>query len=378
MDRKALLVLEDGQIFEGTGIGIEGLAVGELIFNTAHVGYQEALTDPSYAAQLMVFTTPHIGNIGCNSDDEESQSFWPAGIILREKPTNPSYWRSKISFQDYLVKHRVTGIAEIDTRALTRILRTRGYVSACIISNKFDVLQAQELAKSFQDVRNPNLLDKVTTSNQYHRARIQNVNYHIVVYDFGVKRNILRMLEKYEAKVTVVPTQTSVHQVLTLQQDGVVLSNGPGDPLLYVQAIDIARTLTLSNIPILGICLGHQLLGLALGARIKKLKFGHHGINHPIKDLNTNRVFISSQNHNFVLSEVSLPDEIRITHRSLFDDSIQGIQHRFKPFYGIQGHPEGCPGPIELEFIFESFILAVSQYSEKRKSGINECLNLPI
>lgn len=378
MDSKALLILENGTFFEGISIGVKGIAVGELIFNTAHVGYQEALTDPSYAGQLIVFTTPHVGNIGCNADDEESARFWAAGLILKEKPTLSSYWRSRCSLQKYLEEHRVVGIAEIDTRAITRLLRVEGHLSACIVSEDCDVSKAQRAATQFHDVRNAHLLEKVTTTRSYQwikELKSSHKKPHLVVYDFGVKRNILRLLETLKCNITVVPATEPLHNVYRLQPDGIVLSNGPGDPLAYTHAIDMVRTMIIADIPILGICLGHQLLGFALGARIIKLKFGHHGINHPIKELYTGRVFITSQNHNFTLADEELPKEITVTYRSLFDYSIQGIEHKYKPIFGIQGHPEGCPGPTELSFLFKSFLQSVSRYYHNKKMEYKKCQN---
>lgn len=376
MDNKqAFLVLADGGVLPGVSVGIKGITVGELIFNTANVGYQEALTDPSYTGQIIVFTTPHIGNTGCNLDDWESNQFQAAGLVLREQPLPPTHWKSQIDFQKYLENNFIVGIAEIDTRYLTRLLRDKGNISACIVSDSTDIVIANQLATTFSEISSSNLLEKVSVSSQYlyglNSSKIEK-EPHIVVYDFGVKRNILRILDELECRVTVVPALTPAYELNSLEPDGIILSNGPGDPLAYTSVIDIVRNLILSDIPILGICLGHQLLGIALGARIEKLKFGHHGINHPIIDLNTGRVLITSQNHNFVLSDMGLPNDITVTYRSLFDSSIQGIQHKFKSLFGLQGHPEACPGPTELSIAFNQFLSTVRQYEKK---DIKQCQN---
>ena len=362
MDNQAWLVLEDGMILTGVSIGVKGVTVGELIFNTAHVGYQEALTDPSYAAQIIVFTSPHIGNTGCNLDDEESNHFWASGLVLREKPMSSPYWRSKIDFNDYLLQHEVVGIAEVDTRYLTKRLRTMGHSVTCIVSDESNIDHAKQMVCDFHEIRSAQLLEKVTTTFPYRFPKQMSAMVkkpHIVVYDLGVKRNILRMLANYDCEITIVPASFPLQRLLKLQVDGVVLSNGPGDPSVYINVIDSVSTLVTMDIPILGICLGHQLLGLALGAKIQKLKFGHHGINHPIQPCETDKVLISSQNHNFAIADEAIPKEIKVTYRSLFDNSIQGIQHRFKSIFGIQGHPEGCPGPTECEHFFDLFFQAV-------------------
>lgn len=372
MNSEAIVVLEDGTVFEGISIGVPGVAAGELVFNTAHVGYQEALTDPSYAGQMIVFTSPHIGNVGCNSEDEESPYFWTSGVILREKPQSSYYWRSECDFQTYLEKHHVVGIAEIDTRYLTQLLRKQGHVSACIMSDQLDVKKAQEMAIACHEVRSHTLLEKVTTPVFYTYKKTSDSSPHIVVYDFGIKKNILRFLDSFECHVTVIPASTSIQAIRELKPDGILLSNGPGDPLRYVDTIEKIKILLHFNLPLFGICLGHQLLGLALGARIEKLKFGHHGINHPIQHQDTKRVQITSQNHNFALSDGTLPADFRVIYRSLFDNSIQGIQHISKPIFSIQGHPEGCPGPTEIHFLFEQFLLATT----KQKIGLTPCLDM--
>jgi carbamoyl-phosphate synthase small subunit len=359
----AQLILEDGTLFKGKSIGKKGVAVGELNFNTAHVGYQEAFTDPSWAGQLIVFTTPHIGNVGCNAEDEESSHFWASGIIVREKPTHSNYWRSCLTLQDYLERHQVVGIAEIDTRALTKLLRTKGHYSAAIVSDNSDLKQAQQRAREFNEVRCSKLLEKVSCKSSYQFSNKLST-LHIVVYDFGVKKNILKLLSEQDCRITVVPATTPFAQVEILKPDGIVLSNGPGDPFSYTEVIEIVGLLVQSAVPIFGICLGNQLLGISLGAQLEKLKFGHHGINHPIKDLDTGKIFISSQNHNFVISEKKLPEDILVTYRSLFDYSIQGIRHKEKPIFGIQGHPEGCPGPTDISSCFEHFLLMAKRLKE--------------
>ena len=374
----ALLVLEDGTVFQGVPIGCKGQTIGELVFNTTHVGYQESLTDPSYTSQLIVFTSPHIGNVGCNFADEESKKFCAAGIILREKPTPSSNWRSELDFQAYLEKHQIVGIAEIDTRKLTHKLRNQGNIKACITSNNLDVESAKQLALAFNQHQSADLIHQVTTPTSYTWQKNEknqlrtNFQSHIVVYDFGVKQNILRMLVSYGCKITVVPATTPAQIIKELQPDGIVLSNGPGDPTAFTQQIEMIKLLMTFNIPLLGVCLGHQLLGLASGATISKLKFGHHGINHPIQDLNTGAVFINSQNHNFVIDDQNLPKELSVSHRSLFDGSIQGISHNSKPIWGRQGHPEGSPGPVLPELI-EEFLSAATFFSQHKFAGSTTC-----
>lgn len=377
MSSDSLIVLEDGTYFKGTSIGVRGVVAGQIIFNTAPVGYQETLTDPSYAAQIIVFTTPHIGNIGCNPEDEESSKIWASGLVLREIPTQSCYWRSKYHLQDYLQINNVVGIAQIDTRQLTHLVRKQGTLSACIATEDCSIAQAKEIAKSFQEINNSQLLNKVTSLHPYlwqnNTAQISIKKPHIVVYDFGVKKNILRQLEHFGCKITVVPATTSLQSLYKLNPDGVLLSNGPGNPLAYTKTIHLVKALIKQQIPILGICLGHQLLGIALGAKIEKLQFGHHGINHPVKELFTEQVFVTSQNHNFCISDNELPKEIAVTYRSLFDHSIQGIKHKYKPIFGIQGHPEGCPGPTDIDLIFKEFIRESIQYSKTLNDELNQC-----
>lgn len=359
MERNAYLILENGMLLEGVSIGAIGHTTGELIFNTAHVGYQETLTDPSYAGQLIVFTSPHIGNTGCNDADEESPRCWASGLIAREQPTAPSYWRSQLKLQHYLKKHELIGIAEIDTRYLTRLLVQHGHLRATIVSDQVDRETAKNLALNYQ-MHSEQLLQKVTTHGKPHF--VDKTKFRIVVYDFGIKNNILSILEKFDCEIMKVPASSTLQTVLDLHPDGILLSNGPGDPREYVNIIEEIRLLIKKDIPLFGICLGHQLLGLAFGAKIEKLKFGHHGINHPIKETRTNRVFITSQNHNFALSKTDFPEELSITYYSLFDHSIQGFQHMYKPIFGLQGHPEGGPGPVELSAIFKDFFKNVELY----------------
>ncbi len=381
MGSNALIVLEDGTYFKGTPIGVKGIVAGQIIFNTAHVGYQETLTDPSYAAQIIVFTTPHIGNIGCNHEDEESSKVWASGLVLKEKPTKSFYWRSKYNLQEYLEINNVVGIAQIDTRQLTHLVRVRGNLSACIATEDCSIAEAKDIAKQYHEINSPQLLNKVSTVHPYVRqsnsVQLPIKKPHIVVYDFGVKNNILRQLEQFGCNITVVPALTPLGNLYKLNPDGIVLSNGPGNPLSYTKIIEKVKFLIKLQIPILGICLGHQLLGLALGAKIEKLQFGHHGINHPIKELFTEQVFVTSQNHNFCLSDKELPNEIRVTYRSLFDSSIQGIKHKYKPLFGIQGHPEGSPGPTDIGLIFREFIQEVFQYNKTLNYELNQCLKIP-
>lgn len=367
MRQVALLVLADGAQFEGTVIGYPGMAVGEVVFNTSMTGYQEILTDPSYAKQIITFTYPHIGNVGCNKHDMEAQHSWAAGVIIRDLSSTMSNWRAEQSLDDFLRQQKITGVADIDTRALTLHLRETGSQNGCITTQVDQVEQARQMAENCESLIGQNLAQQVTTQQIYHWRESSLVaghlpaptvkkNVRIVVYDFGVKHSMLRLLVDRGCQVTVVPANTSASEVLALQPDGIVLSNGPGDPAACETAIANIRQFIRQDIPMLGICLGCQLLTLALGGKTQKMKFGHHGANHPIIDLVTRRVFITSQNHGFVVDESSLPEELTVTHRSLFDQTIQGLCHRQKPIVAFQGHPEAHPGPHDMLSLWDDFL----------------------
>ncbi|WP_163832337.1 glutamine-hydrolyzing carbamoyl-phosphate synthase small subunit [Spartinivicinus ruber] len=369
MAKAAILALEDGSIFRGVAIGAEGYASGEVVFNTAMTGYQEILTDPSYARQLVTLTYPHIGNTGTNQQDEESTQVWADGLIIRDLPLLASNWRNEQSLSDYLVKRNIVAIAEIDTRRLTRLLREKGTQNGCIIAgDELDEDKAIALAKDFPGLKGMDLAKEVTTKERYNwiegaweLTTNAHVNhdaqpYHVVAYDFGVKRNILRMLADRGCRLTVVPATTSAEDVLAMSPDGVFLSNGPGDPEPCDYAIKAIQSILQTDIPVFGICLGHQLLALAVGAETEKMKFGHHGANHPVQDLTTKKVMITSQNHGFAVKESSLPDNVEATHKSLFDGSLQGIHLTDKPAFSFQGHPEASPGPHDVAPLFDHFI----------------------
>jgi len=370
----ALLALEDGTLFWGESIGIDGQTVGEVVFNTSLTGYQEILTDPSYARQIVTLTYPHIGNVGTNEEDEESSHVYAAGLVIRDLPRLAGNWRCQMSLDAYLRKHRVVGIADIDTRKLTRILREKGAQNGCIVAGPhIDADVALAAARGFPGLKGMDLAKEVTCQTPYEWAQgswtlegglpghpegpiDEALPYHVVAFDYGVKRNILRMLVDRGCRITVVPAQTSPDEVLRLRPDGVLLSNGPGDPAPCDYAIEAIKVIVNEGIPTFGICLGHQLLGLASGARTVKMKFGHHGGNHPVQDLETKRVMISSQNHGFAVDEGSLPDCLVATHRSLFDGSLQGIHRTDRPAFSFQGHPEASPGPHDLSPLFDHFI----------------------
>jgi len=368
LTQQALLALEDGTLFYGQGIGAEGATTGEVVFNTAITGYQEILTDPSYAKQIVTLTFPHIGNTGCNSVDEESARPMAAGLIIRDAAMLMSSWRSQETLQDYLRRHGIVAISGIDTRRLTRILREKGAQGGCIVAGDApDRELALKNAREFPGMQGQDLARVVTTNHAYEwtQGSYDLVSdawteteplRHVVAYDFGIKRNILRMLSDRGCRVTVVPATTPASDVLAMQPDGVFLSNGPGDPEPCDYAIEAIQTLLRTDIPVFGICLGVQLLGLAAGARTVKMKFGHHGANHPVQDLDSGRVMITSQNHGFAVDEKSLPAHIRPTHRSLFDGSLQGIELNGGRAFGFQGHPEASPGPHDVAPLFDRFI----------------------
>ncbi len=365
----ALLALEDGSLFRGVAIGAAGLTTGEVVFNTAMTGYQEILTDPSYCRQIVTLTYPHIGNTGVNPEDEEAARIHASGLVIRDLPPVASNWRCRSNLDDYLREHNVVGIAGIDTRRLTRILREKGAQNGCIMAgDAIDEAAALAAARAFPGLKGMDLAKVVSTAKPYewtegvwqlengHVDRAGEARYHVVAYDYGVKRNILRMLAERGCRVTVVPAQTPAEQVLALKPDGIFLSNGPGDPEPCDYAINAIRTLVETGIPIFGICLGHQLLGLASGAKTLKMKFGHHGANHPVQDLASGRVMISSQNHGFAVDEATLPKILSATHRSLFDGSLQGIARSDCPAFSFQGHPEASPGPHDVSPLFDRFM----------------------
>jgi carbamoyl-phosphate synthase small subunit len=366
----AILALEDGSIFKGVAIGAQGTSVGEVVFNTAMSGYQEILTDPSYARQMVTLTYPHIGNTGTNPEDEESRAIWAAGLIIRDLPLMASNYRNQESLQDYLVRHGIVAIADIDTRRLTRILREKGAQSGCLMAgDNIDEAAALEQARQFAGLKGMDLAKEVTVSDSYtfnegswvfgegHSEQAEaDLPWHVVAYDYGVKRNILRMLVDRGCRLTVVPAQTPAAEVLALNPDGIFLSNGPGDPEPCDYAITAIREILETDVPVFGICLGHQLLGIASGATTTKMKFGHHGANHPVQNLDDGTVLITSQNHGFAVDEATLPDNLRVTHKSLFDGSLQGIARTDKDAFSFQGHPEASPGPHDAAPLFDHFI----------------------
>ena len=368
MSVPAVLALADGTMFRGQSIGAKGNTTGEVVFNTALTGYQEILTDPSYARQLVTLTCPHIGNTGTTPEDLESSQVYAAGLIIRDLALLASNWRASESLPEFLERGRVVAIADIDTRKLTRILREKGAQAGCIMTGEqVDQAAAVKAARKFPGLKGMDLAKVVTTKRRFQwnegslwpdraRAPIRSQQrLHVVAYDFGIKRNILRLLADGGCRMTVVPAQTSAEDALALAPDGVFLSNGPGDPEPCEYAINAAKKFLATDLPVFGICLGHQILGLAAGARTVKMKFGHHGANHPVQDLESGRVFITSQNHGFAVDESSLPAEVRPTHRSLFDGSLQGIAFRERPVFTFQGHPEASPGPHDLRPLFERF-----------------------
>ncbi len=350
--RKAILALANGAIFEGVAIGADGQAVGEVVFNTAMTGYQEILTDPSYCEQIVTFTYPHIGNVGVNSEDTESKQIWAKGLVIRDLSAIVSNWRAQQSLPVYLKENHIVAIANVDTRRLTRLLRDEGAQAGCILVGT-DREQALAKARQFAGLNGVDLAQVVSTPTNYTWSA---GTKHIVAYDFGVKHTILRLFAARGCKVTVVPAKTSVAQVLALKPDGVFLSNGPGDPAACDYAIENTRQLLANNIPLFGICLGFQILALACNAKTTKMKFGHHGANHPVQDRRNQKVFITSQNHGFMVDEKTLPTELVVTHKSLFDGSLQGIKHKTKLALAFQGHPEASPGPHDIQVLFDEFL----------------------
>ena len=376
MTKPAILALEDGSIFKGISIGSDGETIGEVVFNTAMTGYQEILTDPSYAKQIVTLTYPHIGNTGVNSEDVESDKIWSAGLVIRDLPLLASSWRSEKSLDVYLKENNIVAIADIDTRRLTRILREKGAQGGCILAGDgITEEQAIAAAKSFSGLKGLDLAKEVTCTERSEwtesswslsegYAQQAETEFHVVAYDFGVKYNILRMLAERGCKLTVVPAQTPAEEVLALSPDGIFLSNGPGDPEPCDYAVAAIQKLLKSGIPIFGICLGHQLLALASGAKTEKMKFGHHGANHPVQCLSDKVVMITSQNHGFAVDELSLPDCLEATHKSLFDGSLQGIKRTDVPAFSFQGHPEASPGPHDVAPLFDQFVEMMRQHAK--------------
>ena len=386
MAKSAILVLEDGTVFKGIAIGAQGVSVGEVVFNTSMTGYQEILTDPSYAEQIITLTYPHIGNTGTNSEDKESDSIWAKGLVIRDLPLLASNFRNEENLSAYLIRHNILGISNIDTRKLTRILRQKGAQNGCILTlddvdDTDSINSALAKAIAFPGLKGLDLAKVVSTKEQYtwvdgswelgqgFSKPLENLLandkkdvFHVVAYDFGAKRNILRMLADRGCQLTVVSAQTSAADVLAMNPDGIFLSNGPGDPEPCDYAINAIKTFLETEIPIFGICLGHQLLALASGAKTMKMKFGHHGANHPVKDFNRDVVMITSQNHGFAVDEDSMPSNLKITHKSLFDGSLQGIHRTDKPAFSFQGHPEASPGPADAAPLFDHFIDLIKSY----------------
>ena len=372
----AILALADGTVFKGQSIGADGVTSGEVVFNTAMSGYQEILTDPSYCRQIVTLTYPHIGNTGCNAEDFESNANFAAGLVIRDLPLVASSWRTQDDLSSYLKKHGIVAIAGIDTRKLTRILREKGAQAGCILAGEVDESKALALARAFPGLAGMDLAKVVSAKEGYAWTEAEwtldgykvaaEPRFHVVAYDFGVKRNILRMLASRGCRLTVVPAQTPADTVLAMNPDGVFLSNGPGDPEPCDYAISAIRTFLDRKIPTFGICLGHQLMGLAAGAKTLKMKFGHHGANHPVKDNDSGRVLITSQNHGFAVDPATLPANVRVTHVSLFDGSLQGMAWTDRPAFCFQGHPEASPGPHDVAYLFDRFVKMMEEGLGKR------------
>jgi carbamoyl-phosphate synthase small subunit len=369
----AILVLKDGTVFRGVSIGAEGSAVGEVVFNTAMTGYQEILTDPSYCRQIVTLTYPHIGNTGVNSVDVESDRIYAAGLVIRDLPLLASNWRKQWTLSEYLKQHGVPAIADIDTRKLTRLLRDKGAQDGCLMAGRVDEKEALRAARGFPGLVGMDLAKEVSCGKPYvwdesvwalgqGHGRLTDPRFHVVAYDYGIKRNIMRKLVSRGCRVTVVPAQTPAEDALAMRPDGVFLSNGPGDPQPCDYAIKAIRRLLDIGMPTFGICLGHQLLGLASGAKTLKMKFGHHGANHPVQDLETGRVMITSQNHGFAVDPATLPATARVTHVSLFDGSLQGFARIDRPAFCFQGHPEASPGPHDVDYLFDKFVRLMEEH----------------
>jgi carbamoyl-phosphate synthase small subunit len=377
----AILALEDGTVFKGVSVGAEGRTLGEVVFNTAMTGYQEILTDPSYYRQIVTLTYPHIGNVGTNSDDFESTKTYAAGLVIRDLPVLHSSWRAELDLEQFLRRGKTVAIAELDTRQLTRLLRDKGAQAGCIVTGaKANAEEAVKAARKFPGLKGMDLAKLVTTKQSYqwnqgsiwperrgvYTKRV--ASFHVVAFDYGIKRNILRLIADQDCRLTVVPATTKAEEVMALMPDGVFLSNGPGDPEPCDYAIDAIRTLLDLGVPVFGICLGHQLLGLASGAKTEKMKFGHHGANHPVVEIDSGRVVITSQNHGFAVQENTLPSNVRATHRSLFDGSLQGIERTDRAAFSFQGHPEASPGPHDLRPLFQRFIASMKAHRHRAQA----------
>lgn len=379
MNNTALLALEDGTLFWGTSIGAEGIRVGEVVFNTSLTGYQEILTDPSYHKQIVTLTYPHIGNVGVNEEDAESEGVMAQALVVKDCPPRMSNFRAQQSLPDYLKAQGVVAISDIDTRKLTRILREKGSQNGVVVAGQdIDAEDAVQQAKAFAGLKGMDLAKEVTTAQSYDWTQgawqlgqgfnesTDQLKHHVVAFDYGVKRNILRMLAERGCRLTVVPAQTRAEDVLALNPDGIFLSNGPGDPAPCDYAISAIKDILQTDIPVFGICLGHQLLALASGAQTVKMKFGHHGGNHPVQDLASGQVLITAQNHGFAVDEASLPEHVKATHKSLFDGSLQGIARTDKAAFSFQGHPEASPGPHDVAPLFDQFVDNIEQYKQNR------------
>jgi carbamoyl-phosphate synthase small subunit len=378
----AILALEDGTVFKGVSVGAEGRTLGEVVFNTAMTGYQEILTDPSYYRQIVTLTYPHIGNVGTNSDDFESTKIYAAGLIIRDLSAIVSNYRAEGALEQFLKRGKTVAIADIDTRQLTRILRDKGAQAGCIVAgSKASADEAVKAARKFPGLKGMDLAKLVTSKQSYqwnqgsiwperrsvYTKRV--AGFHVVAFDYGIKRNILRLIADQDCRLTVVPATTKAEEVMSLMPDGVFLSNGPGDPEPCDYAIEAIRTIVDKGVPTFGICLGHQLLGLASGAKTEKMKFGHHGANHPVVELDSGRVMITSQNHGFAVQENTLPANVRATHRSLFDGTLQGIERTDRPAFSFQGHPEASPGPADLKPLFQRFTASMKTYRHRAQAG---------
>jgi carbamoyl-phosphate synthase small subunit len=373
----AVLALADGTVFHGRSIGAAATRVGEVVFNTAMTGYQEILTDPSYCRQIVTLTYPHIGNTGTTPEDDESARVFAEGLVVRDLPRLHSNWRATRSLSEYLIENKVPAIADLDTRKLTRLLRTKGAQNGCLMAGAVDLDLALSKARAFPGLAGMDLAKVVSTTKSYEWTeggwelgkgyrRLDNPKFHVVAYDYGIKRNILRLLAERSARITVVPASLSAKEVLRMRPDGVFLANGPGDPEPCAYAIEaIGEILDATRIPVFGICLGHQLMGLASGAKTLKMKFGHHGANHPVKDLDTGRVVITSQNHGFAVDPATVPSNLRPTHISLFDNSLQGLARTDRPAFCFQGHPEASPGPRDIGYLFDRFAKMMEEHAEK-------------
>jgi carbamoyl-phosphate synthase small subunit len=373
---KAVLVLADGTVFHGRSIGARGAAVGEVVFNTAMTGYQEILTDPSYCRQIVTLTYPHIGNTGSNDEDQEARRTYAEGLVVRDLPRLHSNWRAKTNLQDYLVSNKVVGISDIDTRRLTGILREKGAQNGCVMAGVVDEGKALAEARNFPGLAGMDLAKVVSTKKPYEWTEgswelgkgyrgTENPRFHVVAYDYGIKHNILRLIADRGARITVVPAALPAREVLKMRPDGVFLANGPGDPEPCDYAVEaIGEILDATRVPVFGICLGHQLMGLASGAKTLKMKFGHHGANHPVKDLETGRVVITSQNHGFAVDPASIPGTLKPTHVSLFDGSLQGMARTDRPAFCFQGHPEASPGPRDIGYLFDRFAKLMEEHAE--------------